>query len=80
MAGCAVDDILVMLGEEQLVELPGDAGAETDLFAAGLDSMAVMQLIVVLEERWGVVLGAEDVGRDTLGTPARMAATINARR
>ena len=80
MVDCAVDDVLRMLGEEQLIELPSDAGAETDLFAAGLDSMAVMQLIVVLEERWGVVLGAADVGRDTLGTPGRMAATINARR
>lgn len=79
MVTCAVDDILAMLGEERLVELPANAGAETDLFAAGLDSMAVMQLIVVLEERWGVVLGAADVGRETLGTPARMAATINAR-
>lgn len=80
MVNCAAEDVLVMLGEEQLVELPADAGAETDLFEAGLDSMAVMQLIVVIEERWGVVLGAADVGRETLGTPARMAATINARR
>lgn len=80
MVNCAAEDILAMLGEEQLVELPPDAGAETDLFEAGMDSMAVMQLIVVLEERWGVVLGAADVDRESLGTPARMAATINARR
>lgn len=80
MVDCAVDDVLKMLGEEQLVELPADAGAETDLFEAGMDSMAVMQLIVVVEERWGVVLGAGDVGRETLGTPARMVATINSRK
>ena len=69
-----------MLGEEQLVELPADADAETDLFEAGMDSMAVMQLIVVVEERWGVVLGAGDIGRETLGTPGRMVETINSRR
>lgn len=80
MVNCAVEDVLRMLGEEQLVELPTDADAETDLFEAGMDSMAVMQLIVVVEERWGVVLGAEDIGRETLGTPGRMVATINSRR
>jgi acyl carrier protein len=42
--------------------------------------MAVMQLIVIVEERWGVSLGAADAHRDALGTPARLAETINARR
>ncbi|GAA5478641.1 phosphopantetheine-binding protein [Haloferula helveola] len=79
-AECATEDVIRMLEEEQLLELPAGADGETDLFEAGLDSMAVMQLIVVIEERWGAVLGAADVGRDTIGTPARMAATINARR
>ncbi len=77
---CLPEDVLQMLGEEGLMELPPEADAETDLFEAGLDSMAVMQLIVIIEERWGVQLGAADVGHETLGTAARMAATINSRR
>lgn len=69
-----------MLNEEGILEVPAKAGAEADLFELGLDSMAVMQLIVVIEERWGVALGAADAGREALSTPARLAATINARR
>lgn len=79
-AECLPDDILNMLQEESLLELPAGVDGETDLFEAGLDSMAVMQLIVIIEERWGVALGAADVGRDTLGTAEKMAATINSRR
>lgn len=79
-AECTAEAVVEMLREEALVELPAEAGAETDLFDAGLDSMAVMQLIVIVEERWGVSLGAADAHRDALGTPARLAETINARR
>ena len=68
-----------MLREEGLVDLPEQAGDGTDLFEAGLDSMAVMQLMVIIEERWGVRLGAADANREALGTPGRLAATILAR-
>ncbi len=74
-----VDEVIAMLREEGLVELSGDAGPDTDLFEAGLDSMAVMQLIVVIEERFGVALGAADASQEVLGTPARLAATISSR-
>ncbi|GAA5482636.1 phosphopantetheine-binding protein [Haloferula sargassicola] len=79
-APCQPEDVVEMLRDEGLVDLPAGAGADTDLFDAGLDSMAVMQLIVIVEEKWGVALGAADAHRDALGTPARLAETINARR
>ncbi len=65
-----------MLREEELADLPADFPADGDLFAMGLDSMAVMQMIVVIEERFGARLGPQDVGREQLGTPASLAATI----
>lgn len=77
---CQPKDIVEMLREEGIVDLPAHAADDVDLFDAGLDSMAVMQLIVIIEERWGVVLGAADAHRDALGTPARLAETINSRR
>jgi len=77
---CSAEQVIAMLRDEGLVELPGDAGPDTDLFGAGLDSMAVMQLIVVIEERFGVALGAADASRESLGTPARLAATVSARK
>ena len=77
---CDAEDVVLMLREEGILELEEDCGVEVDLFEAGLDSMAVMQLIVVIEERYGVALGVADASREALGTPTRMAATINAKR
>ena len=70
------DEVMAMLRDEGLVELALDFAADGDLFAAGMDSMAVMQLIVVAEERFGAVIGPEDVGRENLGTPAALADLI----
>src|SRR5688572_12072701 len=56
------DEVMAMLREEGLVDLAADFPANGDLFAAGMDSMAVMQLIVVAEERFGAVIGPEDAG------------------
>ena len=77
---CDPEEVLKMLREEGVLELAEDFGIEADLFEAGLDSMAVMQLIVVIEERYGVALGVADASREALGTPASLAATINAKR
>ncbi len=76
---CDADGIVAMLRDEGIVELPADFPADGDLFAAGMDSMAVMQLIVVVEEHHGVALGPAEATRESLGTPARLAATIRAR-
>ena len=74
--GPTVDEVVAMLREEALVDLAADFPADGDLFAAGLDSMAVMQLIVVAEERFGAVIGPADAGRENLGTPAALAGLI----
>lgn len=76
---CDPKGVLEMLREEGILELPADCGVGVDLFEAGLDSMAVMQLIVVIEERYGVALGVADASREALGTPVVIAATINAK-
>lgn len=76
---CDADQVVALLRDEGIVELPGDFAAGGDLFEAGMDSMAVMQLIVVVEERFGVALGPAEATRESLGTPARLAATIRAR-
>lgn len=77
--GCRAEDVVEMLRQEELFEVPDEFGVDSDLFELGMDSMAVMQLIVIIEERWGVALGAADASRESLGTPSRLAATIRAR-
>lgn len=78
--GCRAEDVVEMLREEELFELPADLALDADLFDLGMDSMAVMQLIVIIEERWGVALGAADASRESLGTAEKLAATIEAKR
>lgn len=78
-AACTGEEILALIREEGMVDLPGHFAVGEDLFDAGLDSMAVMQLIVVIEERYGVALGAADASRESLGTAERIAATIRSR-
>jgi len=73
------EEVIAMLREEGIADLPAGFPAEGDLFAAGIDSMAVMQLIVVVEERFGAVIGPEDAGKENLGTPEGLAGLIGRR-
>ena len=50
-----------------------DLTAELDLFdAALLDSFAIVQISVELEETFGVVLDLEHLTREEIATPARI--------
>lgn len=77
-----IDGITVIewLRSEEILELGEGFSTSDDLFLAGLDSMAVMQLVVAAEERFGVVLQAADLSKDNLGTADSLAALINGRR
>lgn len=66
-------DITAWLVREGIVETTPDFADDGDLFANGLDSMAVMQLVVAAEDAFGVVLGPADLTRDHLRTPQSLA-------
>lgn len=58
---------------------PPDAGPDTRLSGGGfwLDSVAMLELIVTCEERFGVTFDSEgDLTRDTLGSVGTLAAVI----
>jgi len=76
-----VDGITVIkwLRSEEILSLDEGFTATDDLFLAGLDSMAVMQLVVAAEERFGVVLQAADLSKDNLGTAEALAALLTTR-
>lgn len=73
-------ELCAWLDQEGIVELDADFPEAGDLFAAGLDSMAVMQLVVAAEEAFGVVLAPEDLTRLNLSTPSALAALIAKKR
>lgn len=47
-----------------LLDVEADFSSGSDLFEAGLDSMAIMQLLILIEERFSLVLPAEAVTRE----------------
>jgi acyl carrier protein len=59
---------ILELIDGQLIELPAGFGPEEDLFEAGLDSMAIMQLLLILEEEYGTVIPMGEVTRDNFHT------------
>ena len=48
----------------------------SDLFAAGLDSMGIMQLLLTIEDRFGVAIDPADLSRANFSTAAKIAALI----
>lgn len=69
-------ELIDWLNAEGLLELDWDFPEDGDLFSAGLDSMAVMQLVVAVEDEYGVELGPDDLTRANLATPITLAALI----
>lgn len=69
-------EIIDWLNDEGVMELDWDFPEDGDLFAAGLDSMAVMQLVVAVEDRFGIELGPEELTKANLATPTTLAALI----
>lgn len=69
-------ELIDWLNDEGVLELDWDFPEEGDLFAAGLDSMAIMQLVVAVEDRFGIELGPEELTKANLATPTTLAALI----
>jgi len=69
-------ELIDWLNDEGVLELDWDFPEDGDLFAAGLDSMAVMQLVVAVEDRFGIELAPEDLTKAHLATPTTLAALI----
>jgi acyl carrier protein len=72
-------ELIDLLSHEGIVELDWDFPEDGDLAAAGLDSMAVMRLVVAIEEEYGLVLDPEQLTRANLASPRSLAELISAR-
>lgn len=69
-------ELIDWLNDEGVLELDWDFPEEGDLFAAGLDSVAVTQLVAAVEDRYGIELSPEDLSRANLATPTTLAQLI----
>lgn len=57
----------------QLFALDDSVTPETDLHAEGLDSLALMQLILLLEREFAITIQPTDLDRENFSTLSRMA-------
>lgn len=64
---------LVVLISERLLETQAGFGAESDLYEQGLDSMAIMQMLVLLEEEYGVSIPESALTRKNFGSARQLA-------
>ena len=69
---------LIVLLRERVLETTAPLEADTDLYALGMDSMAIMQLLILVEEEYGVSLPESSLTRDNFTTARQLAHLIRA--
>ena len=67
---------LVVLLRERLLETPTSFEPSTDLYSLGMDSMAIMQLLIIIEEEYGVALPECALTRQNFTTVQHLARII----
>ncbi len=72
-----LSESLRTLIDEQLFPLDESVTAQSDLYSEGLDSMALMQLILLLEQEFGIAIVPEDLDRENFSTLGKMAEFIS---
>lgn len=64
------------LVRNEVLQTPPEFGVNSDLFEAGLDSMAIMQLLLLLEEHFGIAIPVSGVSRANFNNAASIAALL----
>lgn len=70
---------LVTLIRERLLETPPDFSATSNLYDAGLDSMAIMQLLLLIEEKYGIMLPDADLSTENFSSAQHLAVLLAGR-
>lgn len=70
-------DSLRNLIDGQLFPLDDSVTAETDLHSEGLDSLALMQLILLLEREFSVSIAPADLNRENFSTLEKLAELVS---
>ncbi len=70
-------DLMVMVQEQLMEPDEGEELEPTDnLFEAGLDSMALMQLLLMIQDRFSVTIPASELNRKNISTVRSIALMI----
>ncbi len=69
---------LVVLLRDRLLETSAPIDPATDLYNVGMDSMAIMQLLILIEEEYGIALPECALTRQNFSTAKQLAHLIRA--
>ena len=78
-APATLEQQLLHLISGRLLEAGPAFTAHSNLYEAGLDSMAIMQLLVLVEEEFGVAIPESDLTRHNFSTVHHLAELIRAK-
>lgn len=71
-----MEDELTELIRSEILDSAEPRSPQSDLFAAGLDSMGIMQLLLAIEDRYGVAIDPADLSRENFSTCRKIAALV----
>jgi acyl carrier protein len=71
-----MENELTLLLRTEILDTTEVLTPRNDLFAAGLDSMGIMQLLLAIEDRFGVAIDPADLSRENFSTVEKIAALI----
>ena len=71
-----MENELTLLLRTEILDTAEALTPRSDLFAAGLDSMGIMQLLLAIEDRFGVAIDPADLSRENFSTVEKIAALI----
>ena len=71
-----MENELTVLIAAEILDTDHALTPQSDLFAAGLDSMGIMQLLLAIEDRFGVAIDPADLSRDNFSTAEKIAALV----
>ncbi len=69
--------ILQVIRQEGILEIEEDFSTTESLFDAGLDSMALMQLLLALESAFGKTVSPESISQERFETAESLAQFLN---
>lgn len=77
MPDISPEAVITLILQHQIVETDEALTADADLFAKGLDSMAMMQLMLHLEREFGVRISPADMTRNHFATARVLAGWLS---
>ena len=72
----AMEHELLDLIRTEILDSTEPLTPQGDLFAAGLDSMGIMQLLLVIEDRFGAAIDPADLSRGNFSTAEKIATLV----